>query len=299
MELNQLRYFQVVAKYQHMTRAAEELHISQSSLSKTIATLEADVGVNLFDRTGNRIALNDVGRRFLSRVERSLMELEDAVREANDTDTGSVAFATSISGLCTDYMTDFLFRYPNIRVKHYLMPAERMKAALEGGLIDFALSFDNLTSEHISWTPVAQEDVLLLVSEKHPLAQRETVDLAEFQNQRFICNNSGFGILEVGEAFCQEAGFVQNVLFEGNEPELAEKMVAENYGVMFMSSIVYSWRMGMEIIDPPLTHIRALKIHSPVCKRTLGLGQLANHYVSPSAALFRQGLLKSFDGLKE
>lgn len=294
MELNQLRYFQTVAKYQHMTRAAEELHISQSSLSKTIATLEADVGTNLFDRTGNRIVLNDVGRRFLSRVDRSLMELEDAVREASDTDSGSVAFATSISGLCTDYTTDFLFQNPNIRLKHYLMPAERMKDALESGLIDFALSFDNLTGEHISWTPVTQEDVLLLVSSSHPLAEQESVDLADFRNDRFICNNSGFGILEAGEAFCREAGFIQNVLFEGNEPELAEKMVAENYGVMFMSSIVYHWRMGMDIVDPPLQHIRALKIHTPQCRRTVGLARLTNHFISPSAEKFLDGMKRHF-----
>lgn len=295
MELNQLRYFQVVAKHQHMTRAAEELHISQSSLSKTIATLEADVGTNLFDRTGNRIVLNEVGKRFLSRVDRSLMELEDAIREASDSDAGAVAFATSISGLCTDYTTEFLFSYPNIRLKHYLMPAERMKAALEEGMIDFALSFDNLTSDHIEWTPLSQEDVLVLVSEKHPLADRKIVDLKELRSDRFICNNSGFGILEVGEAFCREAGFVQNVVFEGNEPELAEKMVAENYGVMFMSSIVYNWRMGMEIVDPPLQHIKALKIRTPVCRRTLGLAQLKNHFISPSSELFLRGMFGYFN----
>ena len=69
MELNQLRYFQIVAKYEQMTRAAEELHISQSSLSKTISMLEKDVGAKLFDRMGNRIVLNAVGRAFLSRIE--------------------------------------------------------------------------------------------------------------------------------------------------------------------------------------------------------------------------------------
>lgn len=297
MELNQLRYFQVVAKHQHMTRAAEELHISQSSLSKTIATLEADVGTNLFDRTGNRIVLNEVGKRFLSRVERSLMELEDAVREAGDTEAGAVAFATSISGLCTDYTTEFLFSYPNIRLKHYLMPAERMKAALEEGVIDFALSFENLISDRIQWTPLCQEDVLVLVSEKHPLSGRKQVDLRELRHDRFICNNSGFGILEVGESFCRDAGFVQNVIFEGNEPELAEKMVAENYGVMFMSSIVYNWRMGMEIVDPPLRHIKALSIRTPVCKRTLGLAQLRNHYISPSSEMFLNGMLRYFERL--
>ena len=294
MELNQLRYFQVVAKHQHMTRAAEELHISQSSLSKTIATLEADVGAALFDRTGNRIVLNEVGRRFLDRVERSLMELEDAVREASDSDAGSVAFATSISGLCTDYMTEFIETHPNIRLKHFLMPAERMADALESGMIDFALGFDNLTSERIEWTPLCQDEVLLLVGETHPLACKETVRLSEFREDRFLSSSTGFGVLEAGEGFCRQAGFVPNLIFEGNEPELAEKLVAQGMGVMFMSGLVFRWRMGMEIIDPPLRHIRGLHIWEPACTRTLGLGQLKNHYISPSAKLFLDGLIKAF-----
>ena len=58
MELLQLKYFQTVARLEHMTKAAEELHIAQPSLSKTIARLEKDLGVPLFDRQGRQITLN-------------------------------------------------------------------------------------------------------------------------------------------------------------------------------------------------------------------------------------------------
>lgn len=108
MELNQLRYFQIVAKYEQMTRAAEELHISQSSLSKTISMLEKDVGAKLFDRMGNHIVLNSVGKAFLNRVDRLLLELEDAVKEANASDYGSIHFAANVSGICTNYIDSFL-----------------------------------------------------------------------------------------------------------------------------------------------------------------------------------------------
>lgn len=68
MELTQLIYFQKVAQLEHLTKAAQELYISQPSLSQTIARLEADVGVPLFVRKGNSIHLNDYGRAFLKRV---------------------------------------------------------------------------------------------------------------------------------------------------------------------------------------------------------------------------------------
>ncbi len=73
MELLQLKYFQTVARLEHMTKAAEELHIAQPSLSKTIARLEKDLGVPLFDRQGRQITLNSFGKVFLKRVERIFM----------------------------------------------------------------------------------------------------------------------------------------------------------------------------------------------------------------------------------
>ena len=79
MELTQLRYFQAAAQYEHMTRAAEALYTSQSSLSKTIARLEAEIGQPLFDRVGNRIRLNAAGRQFAQAVNLMLRTLDDSV----------------------------------------------------------------------------------------------------------------------------------------------------------------------------------------------------------------------------
>ena len=293
MELNQLRYFQVVAAHQHMTQAANELHISQSSLSKTISTLEHDVGVRLFDRTGNRIALNAVGRRFLERVNRALRELDDAVSEAGSSDSGSVSFAAGISGLCADFLSEYLLNYPEVQVRQYLLPKEQMISALEGSMIDFAISYDNLISENISWEPVVEDEVLLLVSRNHPLARRGTVSMQELRNENFIYTTDGYGIMESGEEFCRKAGFVPRVLFEGNEPAMTMKLVAGNLGVMFMSSMIYQWHIHMEVPDPPYSYITALHLKDPVCARTLGVAQLRDHYISATAESFRDGLLES------
>ena len=293
MELNQLRYFQVVASHEHMTQAAKELHISQSSLSKTIATLENDIGVRLFDRTGNRIVLNAVGMRFLERVNRALRELDNAVIEAGNRDFGRVSFAANVSGLCADYLSDYLLNHPGVQVKQLLMPKERMVTALENCLLDFAISYDNLVSESIEWKPVVEDEVLLLVSKDNPLSEQDTVSLPMLKNSGFICSTTGFGIMESGEEFCRQAGFVPKILFEGNEPAMAMKLVARNFGVMFMSSMVYHWHMSMEVVDPPFTYIKALHIKDPVCSRTLGIAQLRGHYISASAVRFREGLLDS------
>ena len=71
MELLQLKYFQTVARLEHMTKAAQSLHISQPALSKMIASLEAELGTELFHRERKTIRLNEHGRRFLQQVDNS------------------------------------------------------------------------------------------------------------------------------------------------------------------------------------------------------------------------------------
>ena len=84
MDLLQLRYFQVVARHQHVSRAATELRVAQPALSRAIARLEAEVGVPLFDRRGRRIRLNRFGAMFLARAGRALGELEQGQHELRD-----------------------------------------------------------------------------------------------------------------------------------------------------------------------------------------------------------------------
>ena len=84
MDLHSLLYFKKVAELQHLTRAAEELRVAQPSLSRTIASLEADLGVKLFDRVGKGIVLNRNGAILLRHTNNALRELEDARAELSD-----------------------------------------------------------------------------------------------------------------------------------------------------------------------------------------------------------------------
>ena len=94
MDLVQLEQFRLLARVQHMTRAAEELNIAQPSLSKTIQRLERELGVALFDRPGRQIRLNSFGRAFLERVDEAFFALEEGqrqVRSMADLEQGEIA----------------------------------------------------------------------------------------------------------------------------------------------------------------------------------------------------------------
>ena len=84
MELRQLEYFQMVSQLNNITRAAERLHVSQPSITKSIKKLESELGVQLFDRNQKKLVLTAEVSVFLSRIDRALSTIDDAILEIND-----------------------------------------------------------------------------------------------------------------------------------------------------------------------------------------------------------------------
>ena len=143
MDLLQLRYFRTVARLEHMTRAAQELYISQSSLSKTITHLERELGVSLFDRQGRQVRLNQYGKAFLRRVEQVFTVLDDGQRELADLAAGKqgqVALASMNVYLLPGLLQAFRERYPGITIRLFGNPRQESLAQLERGEVDLLQS---------------------------------------------------------------------------------------------------------------------------------------------------------------
>ncbi|MGA5199502.1 LysR family transcriptional regulator, partial [Streptomyces exfoliatus] len=140
MDLLQLRYFQAVARYEHISRAAEELRVAQPSLSRTLGRLEAELGSPLFDRQGRRIRLNQYGAIFLRHVDRALRELDDgrrALRDARDTGLGRVSVASETLLTITHLLGSFRAAYPRADSRLFQSTAQEMGRQLRAGEVDF------------------------------------------------------------------------------------------------------------------------------------------------------------------
>ena len=90
MQIAQIRYFVTAAQLQNLSKAAEALHLSQPSLSRSIARLEEELGTPLFTRSGKRILLNEPGRRFLESARAMLRDLDDTLLELGELSAGPV-----------------------------------------------------------------------------------------------------------------------------------------------------------------------------------------------------------------
>jgi DNA-binding transcriptional LysR family regulator len=290
MELLQLQYFQTVARLEHMTKAAEELKIAQPSLSKTISRLEEDLGVPLFDRKNRQLHLNKYGELFLERVNHILLELEEGKRElAELAERGQtqITLAVSIPRVLPELLSSFLKDFPDVKFQQVLESTSSMKHLLENAEIDFCISSVPIEGVDLIWEPLIREEVYLIVPPNHPLAQKEQVYLKEVKDEPFISMNTGFGFRNLTDAFCQEAGFIPNIAFEGDEPGVIGDLVRQGLGIAFIPAM--SWVHGFN------HYPNRLQIIEPRCHRTIGIGWSKRRHLSSAAKEFRQFVIDYFN----
>ncbi|GAB6991055.1 LysR family transcriptional regulator [Paenibacillus pini] len=289
MELLQLRYFQTVARTEHVTKASEELHISQPSLSKTISRLEADLGVPLFDRHGRQLQLNSYGKAFLERVDHIFMELQEGRRELQDLaslDRGSISLAVSIPKLLPDLLGSFLREFPNVSFHQRIESTSSMKRLLENGEVDFCITSLPIEGNELEWQSLMTEEIYLLTPPEHSLAKREAIRLIEAKDEAFIGMNAGYGFRDLTDEFCKEAGFTPNIAFEGDDPETIGGLVKQGLGIAFIPAL--------SIQQSTRPTLARLKITEPNCQRTIGLSWSNRHYLSLAAQSFQKHVIQYF-----
>lgn len=292
MDLLQLEYFQMVAKYQHMTRAAEELHIAQPSLSKVIARLEEDLGVALFDRIGRQIKLNSYGKAFLYHVEKIFLELEDGKRQLSDMlGNGNPVISLSFNNLYpfSKLLTGYLKVYPDTIFRQTIGSNLIMQHQLQSGEVDFCVSSPPVEGDGIENVTLFTEEIFLIVPHGHKFADRSGIDLIEAADEPFIALKEGYGIRDLTEKFCRQAGFTPRIVFESDIANNLIDFVNFNLGIALLPILQWS--------DFPVNLPVPLHISKPVCNRTTALSYTQGRYLSGAAKQFRDYLIDYFKNL--
>lgn len=295
MDLQQLKYFQTIARLQNMSRAAEELYVAQPSLSRAIARLEEELGAPLFDRLGRQIRLNQLGRVFLHRVEQAFTELEAGKREVADMaglEQGLVGLAvlyTVGAQLLPEILGAFRNDYPSIRFLLFQNAAHTMISQLRKGEIDLCISSPKPEQSDIGWAPLRTEEIFLAVSPDHRLAGHNSIYLSEVARDPFISLKREYGLREMTDHFCRQAGFESRITFEGDEIVMVRGLVAAGLGVAFIPAL------ALRNASEPT--VSCLHISDFPCQRTIGLAWLQERYLTASVQLFRQFVIAYFANL--
>lgn len=296
MELQQLKYFQTVARLGHMTKAAEVLYVSQPSLSRSIARLEQELGAPLFDRQGRRIRLNHYGQVLLRRVEFAFEDLEQARREIADLvgpEQGMVTLLVLRSSgrqLLPPILSDFRRTYPQI---HFQLFQEARDATfsilrqLEEGEIDLCLCPPpSEESFQVEWQPIMTDELALAVPQTHQLARHDRIQLAEAASEGFLCMHAGTNFRTLTDAICQHAGFTPDIVMEVEDFTMAWEMVAAEIGVALIPNQL--WQNATT--SAPVR----LHLEDQLPQWTIGIAWTEGRYLSRAARLFRDFTLQYF-----
>ncbi|MER7048877.1 LysR family transcriptional regulator [Streptomyces jumonjinensis] len=285
MDLLQLRYFQTVARYEHMSRAAEELRVAQPSLSRTIARLEAELGSPLFSRQGRRIRLNQYGAMFLRHVDRALSELDDgrrAVREARDTGLGRVGVASETLLTVTHLLGSFRAAHPRADVRLFQSTAEEMERRLRSREVDFCVASQPLNGANLDSIELAREEVLLAVPPGHRLDGRESVTIPELADEPFVTTRRGHWQRALLDRLFSSEGLTPLLSCEGDEPGASQDMVSAGLGIGLIPAT--SRRIGTDSHIP----VAWVRLDAPDCHRVLTLVWNRDAHLSDAALSFRE-----------
>ncbi len=246
MTLLQLQYFSALARNCHFTRTAEEMHVSQPTLSHAIRELEKELEGALFERKGGRVEMTDLAQEFLPYVLSAMQQLDKGIEQVrNKAEQRPVPVRLTYIHSLADTLIPKLIREFRISGAHekanfYLEEAisETGLRRLRSGKTDMA--FTTLRGEGVSSEAVWMQPLSLAVSRDHPLAGHSEVCFEDFRHEQMIAFLKPSHLREQTDRMFDERGSSPQIAFEVRDSSVAYQYVALSLGVAVLpESMVY------------------------------------------------------------
>lgn len=240
MEMHQLRYVVAVARTGNFSRAAEQCHVSQPSLSQQIQKLEEELGERLFDRMKRVARLTPGGEAFLRRAVRILEEVAAAQREATDAkELLGGALTVGVLPTIAPYLlpgavSGFAKKFPRVEVVIQEDTTAQLIKLLLAYEIDFALASHPISDARLEVRELFVEELLLALPPEHPLTRQRKVRMADLEKERFIVMKEGHCLGDQVLQFCTRRDLQTNISFRSAQLETIQALVCAGLGISFV-----------------------------------------------------------------
>jgi LysR family transcriptional regulator, transcription activator of glutamate synthase operon len=282
VNLEELRWFVVLAETEHVTDAAAELAVSQPTLSRALARFEREAGAPLFDRVNRRLRLNAYGEIMLEHATRSLAEMRSArerIAALRDPDTGRVRLAF-LHSLANWYVPEQLRRFrqsaPTMGFDLFQGPAHAITQRVLDGQSDIAITAPRPEAPGFTWRRLYVDQLCLAVPQEHRLATRARVRLSAAAGEPFVALGAQAGLRQLTDQLLAEDGVHPDIVFEATEIPTVEGLVAAGFGVA--------------VVPIPRDGRKSKTVHVPLsnpgAKREVGLVWDRDRRLSPPAKRF-------------
>ncbi|MGN0141763.1 MAG: LysR family transcriptional regulator [Roseburia sp.] len=239
MEKLQLEYFLSVAETLNISKSAEKLFISQSSLSQTIRRLEKEIGYPLFDRNGKHICLNENGQVFLECVNRMKEIFENAleeIAEQNNIKNNQV----TINMQCASHFLPQLMLYLSQKMPDTIFQISQQNYAAaksDDADLRIAATPEPLNTDYASL--LLKENILLAVPQNHVLFQKPTITISDLVRENFISLNPAWSLEQLIRTECQKKNFSPKVMIQVDNPDILRRLLVEKLGLAFVPEVTW------------------------------------------------------------
>lgn len=285
MDVRDLQVFLAVASRLNFTRAGEDVHLSQPSVSVRIRRLEEELGVKLFEQLGKKVALTEAGRLLEPHARRVVAALDDArhvIEEVQGLERGALRIGASTTPgiyLVPKLIAGFKRLHPKIELHLEIKDTRRVEEGLLRNDYDFGFVGGHLVGGEVEALQWRTDEIVLVAPPDHALAQRKQVQLKDVEKQRFIFRESGSATRVAVNEKLRSLNLQPEVVIEMDNPEAVKQAVQAGLGLAFMSRFVVGTELkaGMLVV----LKVRGLTIH-----RELKIAYRKDKHLSRAAQAF-------------
>jgi len=282
VDLNKLQYFYTVARYEHVTHAAEALHITQPALTKTIKQLERELDVPLFRKQGRNISLTPYGAYLKSALDGVFGDLEKLPEELTRMKEQRRRTLRLNVLAASQIVTDAIVSYKkeNEQILFQIIQSDQEREC-DISVTTNTVDFSRLPA--FQRRCVMEEKIYLAVPKSSEYAASASVDLQSMREKGFVYLAGSWLFRAICDHYCLSVGFRPNIVFESDSPATVRNIIGAGAGVGFWPA--FSWGKVSH-------NICLLQISNPVCQRELIIGLHTEPELLPAAADFYEYLLR-------
>lgn len=240
MNLYHLKYFVTLAHLEHYTKAAEQLSITQPSLSHAIASLEKEINIRLFEKEGRNVVLTRAGKNFLTDIEKALALIDESINSIHLSEIGEgcidIAFhknmaASFIPDLARKFLNEHTGKNIDFKFHYDSESTEELIKGLYSKNFDFIFCSNKINEKNLEYVPVFRQRAVLLVPEGHPLADKESVSIDETLEYNHILYTKNHTLSEKLSSYFNKKESQTTISYKTEDVNVITPLVAGNFGV--------------------------------------------------------------------
>ena len=261
MELRQLEYFCNVGEFENFTRAAQNLHVSQPSVTKTIKALESELQLTLIDRSQKKISLTAEGKAFLNYAQKIMQDVEEAKKYMQQFKTkkeNSIKFGLPPmieAYLFPDFFIKFRVAYPNIELDiQEFSDSSEIYQKLKDGALDFGIVLTPENARYKLSIKLLSDKYSLCLPKNHKLVNQDKVTFADLKDEKFILQQGGTYQHQKIYEYCTKCGYTPNILLCTSQLKTIKQLVTNEAGISLLPNFVLNAETDFcrKEISPPM-----------------------------------------------